>query len=251
MNTKTILLVDDTPLFLEMEKEFFRREPANVLTAQCGQEAVEVIQQKKPNLVFMDLYMANGNGDEACREIKKDALLKQIPIIMVTSSTQPQDIERCRQAGCDEMIHKPPTRKQFLAAVQKYLKLNSGQRIKIQRPVSYGIGAEKPFTGRLADISLGGLFLETESLMPVNSRLHLEFQLKLASAPIRCTGRVAWLNRESSSKRAGKPVGMGIEFLELRKLDLLHIQLWMAKTPKMTLDHEGFAGDCLPAAQTY
>lgn len=229
MYKKNILLVDDLPLFLELEKEFFRREPAILWTAKSGREAVKLVREKKPDLVFMDLYMGDGNGDEACREIKQDVVLKSTPVVMVTSSTTPKDIERCQQAGCDAMIQKPPTRDQFLGTAKKFLDLTSGQRFKLRGPVRFGQDETKDQSGQMADISLGGLFLETDRLMPVDSQLHLEFRLENGSAPMRCTGRVAWQNPEAAKKKPDLGGGMGIEFLDLRKLDLLSLKMWIGR----------------------
>jgi CheY-like chemotaxis protein len=128
MFSKTILLVDDTPLFIKLAKDFFRREQVNVLTASNGPEAVATIKKEQPDLVFMDLYMAGGDGDKACKEIKSDLRLKSTPVVMVTSSDNPGDIERCWNAGCNEIIHKPLTREHFLDAGKKYIKRTMSTR---------------------------------------------------------------------------------------------------------------------------
>ena len=133
-NPVTILIVDDWRLFLKMAEDIFRREHVNIIKAQCGPEAVELVRNEKPDLVFMDLYMAGGNGDEACKEIKSDPSLKTTPIIIVTSSDKPEDVERCRMAGCDDFIHKPYTREELLAKSRKFLSHPewSGKRAQIE-----------------------------------------------------------------------------------------------------------------------
>lgn len=231
MYSKTILVVDDVPIFLEMAKDFFRREQVELLTAQNGPEAVKIIKTKKPNLVFMDLYMPGGDGDEACREIKNDYALKSTPIIMVTSANRPFDIEKCRKAGCDEIIHKPMTREQFLDASQKYIKFPkwSGLRTRAKVQAKYGSYSDKFIGGVLGDIGVGGLFLETEKLMPIDSELYLEFQLNQELAPIRCRGRVAWINDKTRPKKTNVLSGMGIEFIDIKKLDILSVQAWVTR----------------------
>jgi len=72
MFSKTLLIVDDTPLFLRLAKDLFRREQVDILTAQSGPEAVEIVRTTKIDLILMDLYMAEGDGDEACKQIKSD-----------------------------------------------------------------------------------------------------------------------------------------------------------------------------------
>ena len=226
MFSKTILLVDDTPLFIKLAKDFFRREQVNVLTASNGPEAVATIKKEQPDLVFMDLYMAGGDGDKACKEIKSDLRLKSTPVVMVTSSDNPGDIERCWNAGCNEIIHKPLTREHFLDAGKKYIKLPgwSGKRSQIKTPAKFGTDPNKMIDGILSDISVGGVFLETNELCQLDTELHLEFQLYAGSAFKKCRGRVAWVNRLGSLKKDYATAGMGIEFIEINKLDILSIQ---------------------------
>jgi Tfp pilus assembly protein PilZ len=78
--------------------------------------------------------------------------------------------------------------------------------------------------GFLSDISVGGVFLETDELCQLETELHLEFQLYQGSAFKKCKGRVAWVNRTGSLKKDYATTGMGIEFIEINKLDILSIQ---------------------------
>lgn len=234
MYSKTVLVVDDVPLFVKMASDFFRREQAIVKTATGGKEAVAMVRQCKPDLVLMDLYMPGGDGDEACREIKSDFALKSTPVIIMTSSGTPNVVERCRQAGCDDVLHKPLTRENLLEVCRKFIRLPgwSGERVKIHIPVKYSETPEKSFSGSISDISVGGVFLETEKLLPVGSLLHLEFQLSPEISPMQCQGRVAWVNRNPDRTNAPGGQGMGIEFSNIRKLDLMAIMSWLGKAKK-------------------
>jgi CheY-like chemotaxis protein len=229
MFSKTILLVDDTPLFIKIAKDFFRREQINILTANSGPEAVTIAKNEKPDLIFMDLYMIGGDGDIACKEIKNNINLKLLPIIMVTSSNNPKDSERCLNAGCNEIIHKPLKREEFLGMSRKYLKFPvwSGKRSKIKAPARFGTDHDKMFQGFLSDISVGGVFLETDRLLPVDTELYLEFQLDQDAQFKKCKGRVAWFNQKGSLKKDYPSTGMGIQFTEIQKLDILSIQSWI------------------------
>jgi CheY-like chemotaxis protein len=232
MYSKTILIVDDAPFFLKMAADFFRREQVNIITARSGPEAKEVFNRERPDLVFMDLYMPGGDGDEACKEIKNDYSLKSAPIVMMTSSDHSQDLERCRKAGCDDFIHKPFTRDLLLSTTRKFIKLPgwSGKRVKTKAPVKYGDNAEKLLTGAVTDISVGGFFLETDELMPIGSELHIKLKLCQDFSPVQCRGKVVWLNRKINLKKDDASPGMGVEFIEIKKLDLLAIQGWMVNS---------------------
>jgi len=226
MYSKTILFVDDVRLFLNLAVDFFRREQVNILTARNGVDALDIVRKEKPDLVFLDLYMPGGDGDLACRQIKDDYRLRSIPVVMVTSSDTPRDIERCRQAGCDDIVHKPLTRDDFLRTSKKFIRFPSwsGKRARLRVPARFGREADCPTRGILSDISVGGVFLETDALLPIDTELHLEFPLRSESPPIQCKGRVAWLNNASHLRKDYAAAGMGIEFIDIRKIDLLAIQ---------------------------
>jgi len=229
--SKNILLVDDVPLFIRFAKDILRREQVNVFTAQSGPEAVSAVKTYKPDLILMDLYMPGGDGDKACREIKSDIRFKSIPIIMVTSSGNPADLSRCLDAGCNEVLQKPLDREKFLEKCKKLLKFPSwsGRRYKIKAPVKFWFDTGEVFTGSLYDISMGGVFIDTDKSFQVDSNLQLEFQLNTGSVYIKCNSRVAWVKKMGSLKK-DHPQGMGFEFLDVKMMDILAIQTWIRNT---------------------
>ena len=231
MYSKNILIVDDMLLFLKTAEDVFRREQVNIIKAKSGPEAVDLIKKEKPDLVFMALDMEGGNGDDTCKEIKNDYSLKSTPIILLTKGNNPRDIERCLKAGCDDFIHKPITREVLLNTSRKFVKFPrwSGKRAKIDAHITCSTKSEELFKGTLSDISVGGVFWEAEDEMPIGSELHLVFKLKHDSQPIICEGRVAWANRRTNLKKSYALPGMGIEFTDIKKLDILSVQSFVSK----------------------
>ena len=124
---KRILLADDVELFLKLEATFFNRNEFDLMTARSGNEALRIIQEAEPELVFMDLYMPDMDGDECCRLVKADQRFRHIPIVMVTHGGRESDLVRCRQAGCDGIVLKPISRRDFLNTVQKFLPVFCGR----------------------------------------------------------------------------------------------------------------------------
>src|SRR5689334_6862148 len=110
----TILLVDDVNLIIQLEKSYLRYLPVNILVARNGQEALEMIGQQRPDLIYMDLNMPVMDGPTCCAAIKADPELSSIPIVMVTTAGREEDEARCRQAGCDDYLTKPIDRQVFL-----------------------------------------------------------------------------------------------------------------------------------------
>lgn len=222
MGPLKILLVDDVELFLELEKTFFRRQGVTLLTARNGQEALDLVRGERPQLVFMDLYMPHLGGDEACRQIKSDPELRTIPVVMVTQEGRKEDVERCRRAGCDEVLFKPINRRHFLETARHYLNVvtRSAPRVEARLRVQYGNALERLLDNFSINLSTGGLFLETTAPLDEGSPLFLEFLLPGRSTPVRCNGRVAWVNSPSTPQKPALPGGMGVQFTDLGLADL-------------------------------
>jgi Tfp pilus assembly protein PilZ len=118
----------------------------------------------------------------------------------------------------------------MLAKCRKFLRFAkwSGERLKVNVAVHYSGSTQQSLTGNLGDISVGGIFLETERLMPIGAELNVAFKFSDDSPTIRCKGKVTWINSKENIKK-GYSTGMGIEFMDIRKLDILVIQSWIGK----------------------
>lgn len=217
MIKKTILFADDVKFFVELEKTFFSREAFNLITASSGTEALEMVKCSTPNLVFLDLFMPGMNGDECCRQIKADPKLKLIPVVIVTISSKEEDLERCRQAGCDEIIFKPINRDSFIATAKKHLDIQERAQVRYMArlQIHFGQASGQLMVDYAINLSTGGVFLETLNLMAENTPLAAEFVLPNSNITISCKARVAWINHPDMIKNKNLPVGMGIQFLDL------------------------------------
>src|SRR5512133_2862778 len=98
MSRPKILLVDDNRLFLEMEKEFLQPCAVKIYTARTGREALEVVRLVLPDLVFMDLHMPEMDGASCCTAIKAEPDLRSVPVVMIVTAENEDDLERCRRA---------------------------------------------------------------------------------------------------------------------------------------------------------
>jgi DNA-binding response OmpR family regulator len=107
MENKTILVVDDEPFILRSILYVLKREGFKTLSATDGVEALELLREVKPSLMFLDVMMPRMNGYEVCTAIKNDARLKGIYVIMLTAKGQEQDRIRGLAAGADEYLTKP------------------------------------------------------------------------------------------------------------------------------------------------
>jgi uncharacterized protein (TIGR02266 family) len=222
MERKKIVLADDVDLFLFLEKTFFNREEFDLITASNGREALAAIREKKPDLVFLDLFMPYMNGDECCRIVKNDEACRHIPIIMVTTAGREEDLERCRRAGCDEIVYKPINRHDFMVTARRLLPVaeRGEQRFSARLRVFYGTLSHDLLSDYSIDLSSGGLFLATDYPLPADTPLRMEFSLPTSETTIRCNARVAWVNNVRQVKKSALPSGMGVQFLDLTLADM-------------------------------
>ncbi|MBE9503703.1 MAG: response regulator [Proteobacteria bacterium] len=211
---KKILLVDDVKFFVELEKTFLKRTDCEILTAYDGTEALELIRSEKPNLVLMDLYMPKLNGDECCRKVKDDPETRDIPIIMVTMAGKEEERKKSELAGCDDYITKPINRMELLERVKHHLDIpiRKYPRAPIDIEASYNIN-NKQYSGRIIEISEGGLFFESESLHSKGTSIELSFKIPESSdILIKAEGKVARAMDASEAGTKKVRQGMGIKF---------------------------------------
>ena len=212
---RKILLVDDVELFRELQKTFFRRREVDLLVAENGKEAYRQALRHRPDMNFMDLHMPEMDGDECCAKIKAHEQLSKIPVVMVTAAARENDIDRCKQAGCDAIIMKPINRQNFLETANNFLQMpvRIAPRVRVDFPVSYGPPGQVVRVDSAFNISSGGVFVQTSDFFEIDTPLHVEFKLPNRKEMVNCPGRVAWLNHPDVSERQDVPVGMGVQFV--------------------------------------
>lgn len=217
MPRKKILLTDDAELLQALENSFFRRIGFTLLVAESGERAFEMIEEQDPGLAILTLEMPGWQGDAVCRRVKEDALLRSTPIILVVPSGREDVVFRCRESGCDDILCRPIDSQQMLATACRLLNLveRGAPRLATRFPVLCGRDPRKLRPARVLNINVGGLFVETDRLHPVDTLLTLEFTLPGQTSTLRCKGRVAWVNHPEWIKTSSLPNGMGIQFLDL------------------------------------
>ena len=217
MAKKIILLADATLFFIGSEKTFFLRDDFELRTAHTGTEVMEIVATSCPDIAFLDLNLPGMSGDECCRHIKTDANLKHIPVVMVTEGVREEDLERCRQSGCDDVILKPINLEKFIAIAKKNLKIQvrALPRYTARMRINFGVDESQLLSEYTLNLSTGGVFLETMNLMKEGTPLAVQFVLPHRNIPISCRACVAWVNHPDLIRNPSLPTGMGIQFLDL------------------------------------
>ena len=121
MSNKKILVVDDSKTAMFMVTTILKREPYDLVTAHDGQQAVEVAVVERPDLILMDVVMPRKTGFEACRELKQREDTKSIPVILVTTRGEGENVETGFESGCNDYVTKPVNAQELLAKVRDHL----------------------------------------------------------------------------------------------------------------------------------
>jgi DNA-binding response OmpR family regulator len=105
-----ILIVDDEAhirMLIEQTLEELEDEGVEFLTAENAEDALGIIQEEKPNLVFLDVMMPKLNGMEVCRRVKKELGMSEVFIILLTAKGQELDRQKGLDVGADVYMTKP------------------------------------------------------------------------------------------------------------------------------------------------
>lgn len=122
---KKILIVDDEShirMLIEQTLEDLEDEGVELLFAENGEEALNVISESRPNLVFLDVMMPKMNGMEVCQKVKKEPNSSDIYIILLTAKGQEIDRQKGLEMGADKYMTKPFDPDEMLAVAEEILK---------------------------------------------------------------------------------------------------------------------------------
>lgn len=114
-----ILIVEDDSEIRQIEKDYLLKEGYQIFEADDGDDALEVFDESKPDLIVLDLNLPFRDGIEVCKEIRKSS---GVPIIMVTARTKEIDEILGLEIGADDYLKKPFSPKILVARVKSLLK---------------------------------------------------------------------------------------------------------------------------------
>ena len=119
-----LLIVDDEAhirMLIEQTLEDLEDEGVELLFAENGEQALELIKQEEPNLVFLDVMMPKMNGMEVCQKVKKELNLSHVYIILLTAKGQEVDRQKGLEMGADRYMTKPFDPDEMLSVAEEVL----------------------------------------------------------------------------------------------------------------------------------
>jgi two-component system response regulator len=117
-----ILLVEDNPADVRLTREALKDARVRLQVARDGVEAMEMLRaadaEHRPDLILLDLNLPRKDGREVLQEIKRDDVLRHIPVVILTTSQAEQDILQSYRLGASAFITKPVEIDQFFQVVR-------------------------------------------------------------------------------------------------------------------------------------
>lgn len=119
--SKRILLVDDEPSILLSLEFLMEQEGYDVQTATDGDEALQAVSEKLPDLILLDIMMPKRDGFEVCQTIRANPDWKETKIILLTAKGREVDQEKGLALGADDYITKPFATQELVKKVKMIL----------------------------------------------------------------------------------------------------------------------------------
>lgn len=144
----SILVVDDDPVNRQVLVNQLSLHDYRVVTASDGEEALELIERERPDLILLDVMMPRMSGYAVCRTLRENLPAAQMPVIYLTARTQVVDVVNGFDSGANDFLTKPVAQGELLARVRTHLDLLDATR-NLERKV-----AERTEELRLANAEL-------------------------------------------------------------------------------------------------
>ena len=218
-----ILIVDDVRMSVEIGKGFLEDSGCELISASNGIEGLEVARKERPDLIITDLHMPKMDGAELCRAIKDDPSMNNIPVLILTSDSNPENLKNCHDASCDGILKKPFQKGDIIESVRKYIKIlcREHKRAETGFDVFYKY-EEEACSALVTDISNGGMFVRTDSPLSIDAETKFSLVIGDSPEPFNVDGKVVRTVRHGRSDSYDEEPGMGIMFMDAPS-DLLEI----------------------------
>jgi two-component system sensor histidine kinase/response regulator len=190
-NKAVILIAEDSPTQAEKLCHYLSGRGHRVIVTRNGKQALAAALESKPAMVITDVVMPEMDGYSLCRQIKSSPSLKNIPVVLVTSLSRPQDIVKGLECGSDSFIRKPYDEKYLLSRVDYILTNRELRRTeRLQVGVQLQFGGQAHFITAERQQILDLLISTYEGAVQINEELEIK-QRELQQANGALEARVA------------------------------------------------------------
>jgi len=103
---QTILIAEDEEIILNLLQRRLTTEGYRVLVAKNGVECLEVLKKETPDMLLLDIIMPKKDGFEVLEAMRKDEVLRAVPVVIISNSGQPLELERAKKLGVKDWLVK-------------------------------------------------------------------------------------------------------------------------------------------------
>ncbi len=122
-----LLVVDDTPENLQVVSSILRNAGFAVSVATSGEQGLEIARRTAPLLILLDLVMPGLDGFATCEALRRDPVLREIPVIFLTASRESADVVRGFEVGAVDYVTKPFNAAELLSRVHTHVQLRAAR----------------------------------------------------------------------------------------------------------------------------
>jgi CheY-like chemotaxis protein len=214
---KTIIIVDDSKVFLMYVAILLKRMGFQVIPVESGVEVMKTIKRTAPDLVILDIMMPELSGIEVLRFIRSETTTAHIPVIMASAVDERETIEECKRLGCAGYLKKPIKVEELHNVLQdcifsplgwrrKHLRVAHDEKLFITHE-----GFRQEVFSEI--ISEGGIYLRRSDPFPAGSDVEIELSLDDGRL-LRLRGTVIYVKGLYGDIFKVSP-GMAVEFKDL------------------------------------
>jgi uncharacterized protein (TIGR02266 family) len=221
-----LLICDpDLQALLERERIFEHRGEQTIQVASTGPELVSLAAQVRPTMIIFDADRLEAGLESTVQQIRRSPGHRTTPLI-ATAAAAPATEKRLKGSGVDLVLPKP-VGKRHLYTVLRLAGPGSGLevRVAVGSEARYSVDGEER-TGRVTNLSRGGLYLAAETVSPVGTRVEVTLQLPGFGETVAVTATVRWTNDGTQAPEL--PPGMGLRFVDPRAPALKVVGMYVA-----------------------
>lgn len=216
MESRTVLLVDSSRTMLYYYGIMLQRLSYTVHTALTAEEALKEMEQSLPSLIVTEISLPRMSGIDLLGKIAASDLMRKVPVIVLSSESDPRVRESCLRLGCAGYLNKPVDADVLYRTIQTASEQSPREHIRlcVSLKVIVGDGSELGGNERVeyaTAISAGGLFVRTLYPQPRNTITPL--RIVINDREIRVKAVVLYTS--GMEKGAFREPGMGMKFVEI------------------------------------
>ncbi|WP_298431851.1 response regulator [Geobacter sp.] len=141
-----LLLADDSITIQKVVGIIFANEDYELTVVDNGDAAVEMAREVRPDVMLVDAVMPGKSGYEVCTAVRRDPLLKDVPILLMTGAFEPFDEGKARESGADDFISKPFESQQLVDKVKGLVALRASRPEAPAAAAAPEVPVEDPFS---------------------------------------------------------------------------------------------------------